>query len=49
MIEYGLLASQSSEMFYGIVSQLKESFYQNPYIMIAMGVCAVVFYFVVWK
>lgn len=49
MIEYGVLASKSSAMFSGIDFQLKESFYQNPYILVAIGIFAVVFYYVVWK
>ena len=49
MIEYGMLASKSSEMFSGIMFQLKESFYQHPYILLAMGGCAVAFYLFVWK
>lgn len=49
MIEYGLLASKSSEMFFDIWSPLKDLFYSNPYIMIAVVVFGIVSYFVIWK
>ena len=56
MIEYGLLASKSSEMFsdttemfFNILYSLKGLIYSNPYIMIAIVVFAIVFYYAIWK
>jgi hypothetical protein len=49
MIEYGLLASKSSDMFSDTWFQLKDTLYSNPYIMIAVVVFAIVFYFAFWK
>ncbi len=49
MIEYGVLASNSSEMFSDISFELKDIFFSHPYIIIGIGVFAVVFYLMVWK
>ena len=49
MIEYSLLASNSSEIFFDIWSPLKDLFYSNPYIMIAVVVFVIVFYYAFWK
>lgn len=49
MIEYGLLASQSSDIFFNTLYSFKDLFHSNPYIMTALGAFAVIFYFVVWK
>ncbi|MFT5728458.1 MAG: ABC-type multidrug transport system permease subunit [Desulforhopalus sp.] len=49
MIEYGLLASKSLEMFSDISFQLKDLLYSNPYVVIAIVIFAIIFYFLVWK
>lgn len=49
MIEYGLLASKSSEMFSYISFELKDLFFSNHYVIIGIAVFALVFYFMVWK
>jgi len=56
MIEYSLLASKSSEIFTdtsemlsNVLYSMKDLFYSHPYILIAIGVFAIVFYYAFWK
>ena len=50
MVEYGLLASQSTVMISDIFSQLKDIIYSNLYPALALiGIVLTVLYFVYWR
>lgn len=50
MVEYGLLASQSSMIISDFFSQVSDVIYSNPYpSLTVIGIVGVVFYFVFWR
>lgn len=49
-MEYGVLASKSSEMFSNLLTQLRDLLYSHPYqILLAVGILAIISYIVLWK
>jgi hypothetical protein len=49
-VEYGLLASRSSEIFSGLFLQIRDLVYSNPLpVLIGIGLLVIVIYFVFWR
>lgn len=49
-VEYGLLASRSSDLFSGLWLQIRDLASSNPLpVFIGVGLLAIVIYFVFWR